>query len=227
MRKKTKCTTPCTDCGGAEARRYEYRRFGAAGEDATVEEYLLCPKCAHQRRRQMGEQAAGSETGVTRAELMTELEQFFISSGALEICARCHTQGTGCCPAPCRSLTPTGCSGKTLWCSAFICSALLNAISECDPEAGRHLKWIKREIGPTEFHLFELVSRAPEVLREDIRSLALPHRYPRLPEIAHGEALRRPLLKLADEVLEVRRNWRRIEEVEQAQMDARPAGEQC
>jgi hypothetical protein len=227
MIKKTECATRCATCGGAGARRYEYRRFGAAGEDAAIEEHLLCPRCARRHRQQMGEQAAGPDPGVTRAELMSELEQFFSSSGALEICSRCHEQGTGCCPAPCRSLTPTGCRGKTLWCSAFICSALLNAISECDPGVGRHLKWLKREVGPTEFHLFEIVSRAPAVLREDIRPLALPHRYPRLPEIGHGEALRGPLLELADEILEVRRNWRRIEEAEQAQMDARPAKGRC
>jgi hypothetical protein len=209
----------CADCGGESARLYEERTFGGTGEPARVLRLPLCVGCARARRRDQGEQTGAGlhQPGVTREELMFQLEEFFSLSGALEICARCHAQGTGCCPAPCRSLSVNGCRRKTLWCSAFVCSALINAVSELDPEAGRELRWLRREAAPAEYRVFEIVSRAPAERREDIRPLRLPPSYPQPRHIVNGARFRAGLTALAEEVLEVRRTWRRIEETEDNQ----------
>lgn len=97
--------------------------------------------------------------------------------------------------------------GKTVFCAAFVCSALLNAISECDAELGRTLKWIKRELGPAEFHIYEMITRVPSGAREPLRPLALPKRYSRLDGLEHGARIREQLLGLTEEVLEIRRLW--------------------
>ncbi|MBX3279530.1 MAG: hypothetical protein KF868_16120 [Acidobacteria bacterium] len=208
----------CADCGGEPAHLYEERAFDGTGEPARVLRSKLCAACARARRRdhqQTGEDL--HQPGATREELMFQLEEFFSLSGALEICARCHAQGTGCCPAPCRSLSVDGCLRKTLWCSAFVCSALINAVSELDPEAGRELRWLRREVAPAEYRVFEFVSRAPADMREDIRPLRLPPRYPQPLHIVNGARFRPGLSALAEEVLEVRRAWRSIEETEDNQ----------
>lgn len=228
MTQATTTTRRCLDCGRGGGRLYEERRFGAAGEPAEVVEVILCPGCARARRRVLIAEPVepeGEPEGVTREEMMAELEHFFGASGALGICARCHAQGTGCCPAPCRSLTPEGCRRKTLWCSAFVCGALLNALAEVDAETGRALRWIKGEVGPAEFRLFEMVSRAPADRREGVRPLRLARRYPRPAALADPERLRPALEALADEVLEVRRLWRVIEETEAVQADTDDAGD--
>jgi hypothetical protein len=201
----------CEDCGAPPARRYvEARLEPGVG---TLEElsYQLCVGCARARRR-----ASPSENGagVTRDELIAEYEEFFARSGALEICRRCHAQGTGCCPSSCRSLRESGCADKTLWCSAFICAALLNALRECDREAARRLQRAAREIGPLEIRVYEMKTRVPEAHREGERLLRLPRRYP--PLGLDGAALRARLLGLAGEVLAVRRAWAPIEHAERA-----------
>lgn len=215
----------CPECGRSGARRYEERVYGAVGEPADVVEVILCPGCVRARRRLSTAEADGDPDTATREELMADLEHFFEAGGALDICARCHAQGTGCCPAPCRSLTPEGCRRKTLWCSAFVCGALLNALAEVDAETGRALRWIKGEVGPAEFRLFEMVSRAPADRREGVRPLRLARRYPRPAALADPGRLRPALEALADEVLEVRRLWRVIEETEAVQADTDDAGD--
>jgi len=97
--------------------------------------------------------------------------------------------------------------GKTVFCSAFVCSALLNAISEVDPAIGRELKWVKRELGPPEFHIFEMITRAPAGMRENERPLALPESYPEPEELERGDLIRERLLELCDEILAIRRAW--------------------
>lgn len=96
--------------------------------------------------------------------------------------------------------------GKTVFCTTFVCSALLNAISECDPEVGRTLRWVKRELGEAEFHIYEMITRVPAEAREPVRPLILPRRYPALPNL-NGEAIKEKLLALTEEVLEIRRRW--------------------
>src|SRR5262249_20574598 len=150
----------------------------------------------------------------------SELDRFFAASGVFDICGRCHQQGTGCCPPTCRVIGAAGCDpnnkrGKTVFCAAFVCSALLNAISECDPEIGLTLRWIKRELGPAEFHIYEMITRVPAEAREQVRPLALPRRYPRpkglseLPE--DGGKMREKLAAMVDEVLALRRQWHELE----------------
>ena len=151
--------------------------------------------------------------------MIAQLDNFFTSSGVFEICARCHEQGTGCCPPTCRVMGSRGCDpankhGKTVFCAAFICSALMNAIAECDPQIGRALKWIKKEVGPVEFHIYEMITRVPADAREPVRPLTLPRHYPKPSELEEGNKIRENLLGLADEVLEIRRAWREKEILE-------------
>jgi hypothetical protein len=104
--------------------------------------------------------------------------------------------------------------GKTVFCAAFVCGALLNAITECDPEAGRALKWLKAELGPAEFHVYEMITRVPPTSREHVRPLALPRRYPRPDALENGDKIKEKLSALASEVLEIRRRWRELERQE-------------
>jgi hypothetical protein len=145
-----------------------------------------------------------------RDELIAALDRFWAESGAGEICRRCHEQGTGCCPPMCRHLGAHGCVRKNVFCTSFVCSALLNAIAECDAETGRLLKWMKRNPGSAEFRVYEMVTRVPAIDREDVRPLAVPERYPG-PLKLRGESIRKPLLALAEQVLEIRRRWHKAE----------------
>src|SRR5215470_8134239 len=148
----------CDDCGVGGARRYQLRNFGAFGEPGDERESMLCARCARDERKRLKSEPDPTD-GLTREELIAALDRFFASSGVFDICRRCHEQGTGCCPPTCRVMGTQGCDpnnkfGKTVFCSAFVCGALLNAISECDPEAGRALKWVKNELGVAEFHVY-------------------------------------------------------------------------
>ncbi|HZF39233.1 MAG TPA: hypothetical protein VE715_10440, partial [Blastocatellia bacterium] len=153
------------------------------------------------------------------------LDRFFASSGAFDVCRRCHEQGTGCCPTTCRVMGAHGCDpnnkhGKTVFCAAFVCGALINAISECDAEAGRALKWVKAELGAAEFHIYEMITRVAAQAREPVRPLALPRRYPHpiAPSgpsaLENGAKIKEKLDALAGEVLEIRRRWRELERQE-------------
>ncbi len=200
----------CERCGNISARRYQDFNFDPLDNTANEREFLLCVSCARHKRTQIQLQPA-SAIGFTRQELIGELDRFFAASGVFDICAGCHQQGTGCCPPTCRVMGKAGCDpnnklGKTVFCATFVCSALLNAISECDPEVGRTLKWVKRELGIAEFHIYEMITRVPAEAREPVRPLALPVRYPKPPNL-NGEAIKEKLLALTEEVLEIRRRW--------------------
>jgi len=212
----------CECCGGSGARRYQLFSFdemeGGSSGFHNEQEFVLCAGCA--RRERVRLRVAPEQTrGLTREELIAELDRFFAASGVFDICGRCHQQGTGCCPPTCRVMGTAGCDpankrGKTVFCAAFVCSALLNAISECDPEIGRTLRWVKRELGPAEFHIYEMITRVPAGARELVRPLVLPKRY-LLPEgLENGKGMREKLAALADEVLALRRQWNDLEERE-------------
>lgn len=206
----------CQRCGNQSARRYQLLDFGGSESE---QEFWLCVGCARQERKQLQAQSASTE-GLTRQELIAELDRFFAASGVFDICARCHQQGTGCCPPTCRVMGKAGCDpnnklGKTVFCATFVCSALLSAISECDPEVGRTLKWIKRELGSAEFHVYEMITRVPAEAREPVLPLMLPRRYPKLPSL-NGQAIKEKLLALTEEVLKIRRIWREAEQQELA-----------
>lgn len=206
----------CTHCGAESARRYQLVNFDADQSHNSVE-IFLCVRCARAERSRLLAEPEGDE-GLTRQELISLLDRFFAASGVFDICARCHQQGTGCCPPTCRVIGAAGCDpnnkrGKTVFCTTFICSALLNAIAECDAETARTLKWIKRELGVAEFPIYEMITRVPAEAREPIRPLALPRRYPHPPNL-NGEAIKENLLALTDEVLEIRRVWREQELLE-------------
>lgn len=201
----------CQRCGNHSARQYQLFDFGASESE---QEFWLCVSCARQERKQLQAQSDSTE-GLTRQELIAELDRFFAASGVFDICGGCHQQGTGCCPPTCRVMGTAGCDpnnkyGKTVFCATFVCSALLNAISECDPEVGRTLRWVKRELGEAEFHIYEMITRVPAEAREPIRPLILPRRYPALPNL-NGEAIKEKLLALTEEVLEIRRRWHQEE----------------
>ena len=87
-----------------------------------------------------------------------------------------------------------------------MCSALLNAISECEPELGRTLRWLKREVGVAEWRVYQMFTRVPAAERDPERPLMLPQRYPDPGEL-ESTRLQPALAVLADEVLEMRRRW--------------------
>ena len=219
---------PCQQCERPAARRFQDYAFIPLATPGrfdleVVEERWLCPRCARMARRALPSPGASSPgmSGplLSRNELIGRLDTFFAESGAHEICARCHQQGTGCCPSSCRVMGSAGCdpthpTGKTVFCATFLCSALLNAISELDPALGRSLQQSKKVLGNPEFHLYQLITRVPRAERETEIPLRLPERYP-LPEgLDRGPDLRPSLLALAEEVLAIRRLWQKEEREE-------------
>jgi hypothetical protein len=205
----------CQSCGARAARHYQLISFSEPGYER---EFMLCARCARAERKRLNARP-DLDDGLTRAEMIATLDRFFASSGVFDICRRCHQQGTGCCPTTCRVMGASGCDpnnrhGKTIFCAAFVCGALLNAISECDAEAARALKLVKTEFGRAEFHIYEMITRVPARAREPVRPLALPRRYPlsnALGALENGARLKEKLDELAAEVLEIRRRWRELE----------------
>ncbi|MEP7336887.1 MAG: hypothetical protein ABI977_04030 [Acidobacteriota bacterium] len=213
----------CSSCGANGAHRYQLVSFGQPGEISEERESVLCIVCAREERKRLQSLSVEPKPveGLTRQELIAVLDRFFAASGVFDICGRCHQQGTGCCPPTCRVMGAAGCDpankrGKTVFCAVFVCSALLNAISECDQEVGRTLRWVKRELGPAEFHIYEMITRVPAEAREPIRPLALPKRYPRPEGLDGSGKLSEKLAALTDEVLALRRQWHELEEGEKA-----------
>ncbi len=216
----------CDQCGASEARRYRLASFNKFGRLRDEREFVLCAHCARDERNRLRTRPDDFD-GLTREELIAGLNRFFAASGVFDICRRCHEQGTGCCPPTCRVLGARGCDpdnkySKPVFCAAFACGALLNAISECDAEVGRELKWIKRELGPAEFRIYEMITRVPPKARDAVRPLALPKRYPRPAGLERGDEMREKLLALADEVLEIRRRWREFEQRESTVQNRKP-----
>jgi hypothetical protein len=228
--------TICQSCGAGTARRYQLVSLGKFGEPGDEREFMLCARCARAERKRLNARMDPPDPydGLTRGEMIAALDRFFAASGVFDICRRCHEQGTGCCPTTCRVMGANGCDpnnkhGKTAFCSAFVCGALLNAISECDAEMGRALKWIKTEVGATEFHIYEMITRVPAQSRDPVRPLALPRRYP-FPKalglnalgpntLENGDRIKNKLEALAPEVLEIRRRWRELERQESSHTD--------
>jgi hypothetical protein len=214
----------CQRCDQPRARHYQRYRFvaptGVADPDLEiVDEGLLCVACARARRYVQppsSDSFPENRPRVSREELIARLDAFFAASGVHEICARCHQQGTGCCPSSCRVLGEAGCDpdhpfGKTVFCATFLCGALLQAITECDPALGRSLRYTKTVLGDPEFHLYQLITRVPRAAQNPEIPLQLPRAYP-LPEgLTQGPSLRTTLLPLAEEVLALRRLWQEVE----------------
>lgn len=199
----------CTRCSASPSHRYHRFIFNGVGQSGDHKTLTLCVGCARvERRRQIAESSIDSDLiKASREELIEELDRYFEESGAMEICRLCHKQGTGCCPSSCRALTDQGCRRKNLWCSAFVCGALINAIDQCDPQSARTLRWARREIGPTEFRIYEMMTRTPAGFREPERPLVLPRVYPGPLELNDGSVIRDRLLAMSKDVLEVRRLW--------------------
>ncbi len=210
--------TICQSCGVGAAHRYQVISFGRTGEPGAERVFALCPRCARAERKRLKAEPDPA-AGLTREELIAALDRFFASSGVFDICRRCHEQGTGCCPPTCRVMGAQGCDpnnkyGKTLFCAAFVCGALLNAISECDAEAGRALRWVKTELGASEFRIYEMITRVPAEAREPVRPLALPRRFSNPAGLEDGARIMEKLRALAPEVLEIRRRWSEMERQE-------------
>ena len=204
----------CQNCGAHNPRLYEQYGFAGVGESVEPEQLYLCVKCARRERQSLHSARAAQQNAVndsiSRAELIAALDRFWDESGAGEICRRCHEQGTGCCPPMCRHLGANGCLKKNVFCTSFVCSALLNAIAECDPPTGRLLKWIKSNPGAAEFRIYEMVTRVPAIDRERVRPLVVPDRYPG-PLLLAGETIKEQLSGLTEEVLELRHRWHQEE----------------
>jgi len=205
-------------CGARAARRYQLISLGEFVEPAGEREFTICVRCARAERKRLNVRSDPAG-GLTRQELIAALDRFFASSGAFDICRRCHEQGTGCCPPTCRMMGAQGCDpnnryGKTVFCAAFVCGALLNAVSECDAKAGRALKWVKTELGAAEFRIYAMITRVPTQSREPVRPLALPRRYPQPAGLENGAKIKEQLSALAPEVLEIRRRWHELERQE-------------
>ncbi len=199
----------CQSCASPNARQYELYALLRVGEQAVPQELWLCVKCVRHERRSRNFASTSPTEKFSRTELISELDRFWEQSGAGEICRQCHEQGTGCCPPMCRNLSANGCRQKNVFCTGFTCSALLNAISECDAETGRALKWVKQNAAVTEFRLYEGVTRVPPVDRENKRPFTLQNQFPKI--VLQGEAIKEQLQNLSDEVLEIRRLWSKEE----------------
>ncbi|HEX5084963.1 MAG TPA: hypothetical protein VFY40_23215 [Blastocatellia bacterium] len=214
--------TICQSCGAGTARRYQLVSLGKFGEPGDEREFMLCARCARAERKRLNARKDPPDPydGLTRGEMIAALDRFFAASGVFDICRRCHEQDTGCCPTTCRVMGANGCDpnnkhGKTVFCATFVCGALLNAISECDAEIGRALKWVKTDLGAAEFHIYEMITRVPAPSREFVRPLVLPRRYPNaLAPLENGDRIKKKLETLAPEVLEIRRRWRELERQE-------------
>ncbi len=198
----------CQQCENPQARLYEHYSFTEFGVPVEPVNLWLCAKCARAKRREIKSSATSEIPAgqISRAELIAALDRFWEDSGALEICRRCHQQGTGCCPPMCRYLSEAGCQQKNIFCTSFVCSALLNAIAECDPEIGRAIAWVKKNVAPAEFRVYEMITRVPAVDRENARPLTLPIYFPDA-TMLERQPLRAQLLALTEEVLAIRRNW--------------------
>jgi hypothetical protein len=195
----------CQSCNSLNARQYELYSMLRVGEQSTPQELWLCVKCVRGQRRSEKYASDSQSENLNRTEFIAELDHFWSESGAGEICRKCHEQGTGCCPPMCRNLTSDGCLQKNVFCTGFTCSALLNAIAECDAEIGRTVKWVSKHAAPTEFRLYEAVTRVPPIDRENKRPFTLQNQFPRLE--LKGEKIKLQLQKLTEEVLEIRRLW--------------------
>ena len=202
----------CQRCASRAANQCQTSTPGQYPTPFDITTEWLCPACARSSRRlpiPPAQRPVDSEW-VDRAELIDQLDQFFAAAGIDEICARCHHQGTGCCPPSCRVMGARGCNpenryGKTVFCAAFLCSALLNAIREIDPECARVLRWVREQLGPIEFHLYEMITRVPAAHREPERPLRLPPAYPVPPLAEYAAKLSQGLPPLVEEILEIRR----------------------
>ena len=194
----------CKSCHSSNARQYELYPLLRIGEQASATILFLCVKCARSQRKI---HTPDSPQNFSRTEFIAELDRFWNESGAGEICRQCHEQGTGCCPPMCRNLSSDGCRQKNVFCTGFTCSALLNAISECDAETGRTLKWVRKNAAPTEFRLYEGVTRVPPIDREKKRPFTLQNQFPKIE--LEGKAIKQQLQGLTEEVLEIRRLWSR------------------
>src|SRR5262245_845886 len=85
----------CDGCDAGGAHRYQLISFGKANQPADQREFLLCAQCARAERKRLNARPDHTE-GLTRQELIAALDRFFSSSGASDICRRCHEQDTGC-----------------------------------------------------------------------------------------------------------------------------------
>jgi len=85
------------------------------------------------------------------------------------------------------------------------------------------LKWIKRELGPAEFRIYEMITRVPSYMRDPVRPIVLPKRYPRPSGLENGEKIKERLASLAEEVLEIRRLWHKQEVAERQAIYSQPA----
>ena len=197
----------CQSCTSPNARQYELYSLLRIGEQVEPTTLLLCVKCARAGRSDKTFESHDAAENFSRTDLIEELDRFWEKSGAGEICRQCHEQGTGCCPPMCRNLSSDGCRQKNVFCTGFTCSALLNAISECDAETGRTLKWVRKNAAPTEFRLYECVTRVPPIYREDKRPFTLQNQFPKIE--LEGKAIKQQLQELTGEVLEIRRLWSR------------------
>ena len=193
----------CEICGLREGFVFEQ----PALSDETAKR-VLCRLCARKLRRELplhpGQRLA-------RQTYIAELDRFWDESGASEICRRCHEQGTGCCPPMCRYVSASGCTRKNVFCTSFVCSALLNAVWDCDPEQGRILKALKKNPGHSEFRLYEMVTRVPAADREMVRPLQLAGDFPSLDGL-NAKLLAERLPALENEILEIRKVWKRAEQ---------------
>lgn len=111
----------------------------------------------------------------------------------------------------CRYVTESGCRRKNVFCTSFVCSALLNAIWDCDREQGRLLRSYKKNPGHAEFRIYEMVTRVPAADREDVRPLTLARVFPALEKL-DASRIAELLPTLTEEVLEVRRVWKNAEQ---------------
>ena len=131
-----KSLPPCQNCETGNALLYESYSFGAVLADVEPEQFWLCVKCARTKRKPTSDmQLPSGSSAISRTEFIAALDRFWSASGAAEICGQCHAQGTGCCPPMCRYLSQDGCQKKNVFCTSFVCSALLNAMRRCGSQA--------------------------------------------------------------------------------------------
>jgi hypothetical protein len=208
----------CRICGIQPAHRGQTFELAEYPGECTVTEIPLCAGCRArcgviQMRRELPVivDSSGTHRPPYAARADRAARSVLAAAGVFEICGACHRQGTGCCPPTCRVMGRNGCDpdnryGKTIFArpsSAAPCSTP----SRRSTRRPAYAALDRGQIGPTEYHIYEMITRVPAAARNrnDQSACPLPIQFHH--SMVAGERIRASLISMSDEILEIRRNW--------------------